>query len=52
MVVFFDNLGCLLARVNSVNIGLLPNSDIHHLSLGAFDLGAFVFDSMFDLMTS
>jgi hypothetical protein len=50
-VVFFDNLGRLLARANRVNIGLLPNSDIHHLSPGAFDLGAFIFVSMLDLMT-
>jgi hypothetical protein len=52
MVVFFNNLGHLLTRVDSVNIGLLPDSDIHRLSPGAFDLGAFVFGSMLDLMTS
>jgi hypothetical protein len=50
-VVFFDNLGRLLARVDNVNIGLLPDSDIHHLSPGVFDLGAFVFGSMLDLAT-
>jgi hypothetical protein len=51
-MVFLDNLGRLLAYVDSVNIGLLPDSDIHHLSLGAFDLGAFIFGSMLDLTTS
>jgi hypothetical protein len=51
-VVFFNNLGRLLVRIDSVNIGLLSDSNIHHLSLGAFDLGAFVFGSMLDLTTS
>jgi hypothetical protein len=51
-MVFFDNLGRLLACVDSVNIGLLPDFDIHRLSPGTFDLGAFIFDSMLDLTTS
>jgi hypothetical protein len=51
-MVFLDNLSRLLACVDSVNIGLLPDSDIHRLSLGVFDLGAFIFGSMLDLTTS
>jgi hypothetical protein len=49
-VVFIDNLGRLLARIDNVNIGLLPGSDVQRLSLGIFDLGAF--GSMLDLTTS
>jgi hypothetical protein len=51
-VVFFNNLGRLLARINSINIDLLSDSNIHNLSLGAFDLGIFIFGSMLDLTTS
>jgi hypothetical protein len=50
MVVFIDNLSCLLARIDNVNIGLLPDSDVQRLSPGVFDLG--MFGSMLDLMTS
>jgi hypothetical protein len=49
-VVFIDNLGCLLARIDNVNISLLPGSDVQPLSPGVFDLG--VFDSMLDLTAS
>jgi hypothetical protein len=49
-VVFIDNLSRLLARIDNVNVGLLPGSDVQPLSPGIFDLG--VFDSMLDLTTS
>jgi hypothetical protein len=52
MVVFLDNLGYLLARIDIVDIGLLLGTDVHHLSPDTFDLGAFVFGSIIDLTTS
>jgi hypothetical protein len=50
MVVFIDNLGHILARIDNVNISLLHVSDVQRLSPGVFDLG--VFGSMLDLMAS
>jgi hypothetical protein len=43
MVVFLDNLSRQLIRVDSVHITLQPDSNVHRLSLGEFDLGYFMF---------
>jgi hypothetical protein len=51
-MVIFNNLSRLLARIHNVNIGLLSDSNIHRLLPATFDMGAFVFGSMLDLMTS
>jgi len=48
-VIFFDNLGCLLAHIDYIDIDLLPGIDTQFLSLDAFNLGAFIFGSMLNL---
>ena len=50
-VVFLDNLSRQLVRIGNVHIALRPDSNIHRLSPGEFDLGHFMFGTMLDLTT-
>ena len=48
-VVFLDKLSHQLVYVDKVHITLWPDSNIHRLSPGEFDLGHFMFGTMLDL---
>ena len=51
-MVFLDNLSHRLVHIDSIHIALRPDSGVHRLSSSEFDLGSFMFSTMFDLMTS
>jgi hypothetical protein len=51
-VIFVDNLSHQLTRIDNVYIALRPDSDLHRLSPGEFDMGHFMFGTMLDLMTT
>ena len=50
-LVFIDNLGYLFSHIESIDIGLLPQTDIQGLSPDIFNLGNFIFGSMLNLTT-
>lgn len=48
-MIILDNGGNLTSRINNIDIGLHPETEVQRISPNAFDLGAFLVGSMIDL---